>query len=142
MGPNEFRQTRQSLRPTHFDLFRLVGHLRLSDAALTAHSIRDLDLDYEGWRGQVYNKTYPKSRFKHDCLAEYATYAYQGAPLFRTVGIDHSFYGLPSAKLLAHYASILPPGLRPARKSGKKSPCGSSQRAPLCQEIRRESSLS
>jgi uncharacterized protein YecE (DUF72 family) len=71
---------------------------------------------YEGWQGQVYNKTYPKSRFKHDCLAKYATYEYQGEPLFRTVGIDHSFYGPPSAKLLANYASLMPPGFTACAK--------------------------
>ena len=30
---------------------------------------------YEGWRGTVYTKDYPKGRFKKDCLAEYAAYA-------------------------------------------------------------------
>jgi uncharacterized protein YecE (DUF72 family) len=71
---------------------------------------------YEGWQGQVYTKPYPKSRFKYDCLAEYATYEYQGEPLFRTVGIDHSFYGPPSTNLLAHYASLLPPGFTACAK--------------------------
>jgi len=42
---------------------------------------------YEGWKGQVYHKTYPKSRFKQDSLAEYADYQYKGERLFRTVGI-------------------------------------------------------
>ena len=63
---------------------------------------------YEGWKGQVYHKTYPKSRFKQDSLAEYAEYQYKGHPLFRTVGIDHTFYGPPTAKMLAHYAAQLP----------------------------------
>jgi hypothetical protein len=40
----------------------------------------------------VYKK-HPKSRFKRDCLAEYATYEFQGERLFRTVGADHTFYG-------------------------------------------------
>ena len=31
---------------------------------------------YEGWKGQVYKKTYPTSRFKSDLLAEYAAYEY------------------------------------------------------------------
>jgi uncharacterized protein YecE (DUF72 family) len=74
---------------------------------------------YEGWRGQVYNKLYPKSRFKQDCLAEYAAYQYKGEPLFRTVGIDHSFYGPPSAKLLEHYASQLPAGFTACAKVWK-----------------------
>jgi len=47
-------------------------------------------------------------RFKRDCLAEYARYQYHGQRLFRTVGFDASFYGPPSERQLAHYASLLP----------------------------------
>ncbi|HJR76608.1 MAG TPA: DUF72 domain-containing protein [Nitrospiraceae bacterium] len=71
---------------------------------------------YEGWKGQVYNKPYPKGRFKQDCLAEYADYEFEGEKLFRTVGIDHSFYGPPPARQLAHYASLLPPGFQACAK--------------------------
>ena len=46
----------------------------------------------EGWQGLVYQRTYPKSRFSQDSLTEYAGYEVDGIPLFRTVGIDHSFY--------------------------------------------------
>jgi uncharacterized protein YecE (DUF72 family) len=65
---------------------------------------------YEGWQGLVYHKPYLKSRFSRDCLAEYAAHAYRGVPLFRTVGIDHTFYRPPSVGQLAHYAAQLPPG--------------------------------
>ena len=71
---------------------------------------------YEGWKGQVYNRPYPKSRFKQDCLAEYADHQFEGEKLFRTVGIDHSFYGPPSARQLAHYASLLPAGFKVCAK--------------------------
>ena len=71
---------------------------------------------YEGWQGDVYKKPYPKSRFKRDCLAEYATYEYEGERLFPTVGADHTFYGPPTAKLLAHYTGLLPPGFRMCTK--------------------------
>jgi uncharacterized protein YecE (DUF72 family) len=71
---------------------------------------------YEGWKGQVYKKSYPKSRFKQDCLAEYAAYEYQGEPLFRTVGIDHTFYGPPTASMLTRYAAQLPPGFQACAK--------------------------
>jgi uncharacterized protein YecE (DUF72 family) len=71
---------------------------------------------YEGWQGQVYKKTYPKSRFKQDCLAEYAQYTYQGEPLFRTVGMDHTFYGPPTPKMLAHYAAQVPTGFQACAK--------------------------
>jgi hypothetical protein len=42
-----------------------------------------------------------------------------GEPLFRTAGMDFSFYDPPSARQLAHYASLLPPASRCARRSGK-----------------------
>ena len=71
---------------------------------------------YEGWQGDVYKKRYPKSRFKRDCLAEYAAYEYEGERLFRTVGADHTFYGPPTAGLLAHYASLLPSGFKMCTK--------------------------
>ncbi len=70
----------------------------------------------EGWKGQVYHKPYPKSRFKQDSLAEYADYCYYGERLFRTVGIDHTFYGPPTAKLLARYAAQLPPNFQACAK--------------------------
>src|SRR5262245_59096137 len=67
---------------------------------------------YEGWQGLVYQRTYPKSRFSADTLAEYARYAVEGRPLFRTVGIDHSFYRPAGAKQLAHYAEQVPEDFR------------------------------
>lgn len=67
---------------------------------------------YEGWQGLVYHRTYPKNRFSQDTLAEYATYAVNGAPLFRTVGIDHSFYRPAGVKQLAHYAEQVPENFR------------------------------
>jgi len=67
---------------------------------------------YEGWQGLVYQRTYPKSRFSADTLAEYASYAVNGAPLFQTVGIDHSFYRPAGAKQLAHYAEQVPDDFR------------------------------
>jgi uncharacterized protein YecE (DUF72 family) len=60
----------------------------------------------------VYQRTYPKSRFSQDTLAEYAGYAVDGAPLFSTVGIDHSFYRPASVKQLAHYAEQVPEHFR------------------------------
>lgn len=63
---------------------------------------------YEGWRDQIYHRPYPASRFSKDSLAEYAAYAPGGAPLFRTVGIDHSFYRPASVAQLAHYGSQVP----------------------------------
>jgi len=67
---------------------------------------------YEGWQGLVYHRTYPKSRFSQDTLAEYAGYAMDGMPLFRTVGIDHSFYRPAGVTQLAHYAGQVPEDFR------------------------------
>jgi hypothetical protein len=36
---------------------------------------------YEGWQGLVYHRTYPKSRFSQDTLAEYAAYRMHDTPL-------------------------------------------------------------
>jgi uncharacterized protein YecE (DUF72 family) len=67
---------------------------------------------YEGWQGLVYQRTYPKNRFSQDALAEYAIYRKDGIPMFRTVGIDHSFYRPASAVQLARYASQVPDDFR------------------------------
>ncbi|MGH7206478.1 MAG: DUF72 domain-containing protein [Nitrospiraceae bacterium] len=67
---------------------------------------------YEGWKGMVYRKPYPRNRFAQDCLAEYAAYTYQGAPLFRTVGLDQTFYRPPTVGQLGQYVAQLPTGFR------------------------------
>lgn len=71
---------------------------------------------YEGWQGLVYHRTYPKGRFTKDCLGEYAAYEYQGQLLFRTVGLDQTFYRPPSESQLAHYAELLPAGFQMCSK--------------------------
>jgi uncharacterized protein YecE (DUF72 family) len=60
---------------------------------------------YPGWTGLVYHRPYPKSAPAARMLAEYARF-----PLFRTVGIDSSFYRPPSPATLDAYARALPPG--------------------------------
>ncbi len=67
---------------------------------------------YEGWQGLVYRQTYQANRFSKDSLSEYARYEYRGAPLFRTVGIDHTFYRPATAEQLAHYAVQVPSDFR------------------------------
>ena len=65
----------------------------------------------------MYNRKYPKGRFKQDCLAEYARYEYEGERLFRTAGIDFSFsMARPQPGKSAHYASLLPPGFKMCAK--------------------------
>jgi len=67
---------------------------------------------YEGWKGQVYQQAYPKSRFAKACLKEYAAYEHGGRRLFRTVGVDHSFYRPPTAAQWNDYAAQVPDDFR------------------------------
>ncbi|MEP6474001.1 MAG: DUF72 domain-containing protein, partial [Gemmatimonadota bacterium] len=60
---------------------------------------------YPGWQGLVYQQKYPKTGAAARMLEEYARY-----PLFRTVGIDSSFYSPPTSKTLAEYSAHLPAG--------------------------------
>ena len=62
---------------------------------------------YPGWTGLIYQKEYPKTGSSAAMLAEYARF-----PLFRTVGIDSTFYAPPSAGILQSYARALPAGFR------------------------------
>ncbi len=71
---------------------------------------------YEGWQGLVYRRAYPKNQFSRDTLQEYASYAVDHAPLFSTVGIDHTFYRPASTDLLAHYAGQVPATFRFCQK--------------------------
>ena len=60
---------------------------------------------YPGWTGLVYSQLYPESKATTRMLGEYARW-----PLFRTVGVDSSFYGPPKATTLASWAKVLPEG--------------------------------
>jgi uncharacterized protein YecE (DUF72 family) len=60
---------------------------------------------YPGWQGLVYRKAYKGRGTAAPMLEEYAQF-----PLFRTVGIDSSFYAPPSDATLEAYAAHLPPG--------------------------------
>jgi uncharacterized protein YecE (DUF72 family) len=62
---------------------------------------------YPGWAGLDYSRRYPDSGAAARMLAEYARW-----PLFRTVGIDSSFYGPPKPATLASWARALPEGFR------------------------------
>jgi uncharacterized protein YecE (DUF72 family) len=62
---------------------------------------------YPGWAGLVYSRLYPETGAAARMLAEYARW-----PLFRTVGIDSSFYGPPKPATLAGWARALPPDFR------------------------------
>jgi uncharacterized protein YecE (DUF72 family) len=59
---------------------------------------------YPGWHGLIYRRRYPETGRSVAMLAEYVRY-----PLFRTVGVDSSFYRPPAETMLRRYASVLPP---------------------------------
>jgi len=61
--------------------------------------------NYPGWRGLVYHRDYGSKGAAAKMLGEYAAF-----PLFRTVGIDSSFYGPPTEEVLRSYAEYLPAG--------------------------------
>lgn len=61
--------------------------------------------NYPGWRGLVYREEYAGRGAATRMLEEYAAF-----PLFRTVGIDSTFYAPPSDATLRGYAERLPRG--------------------------------
>ncbi len=61
--------------------------------------------NYPGWHGLVYQQAYKGSGASTRMLEEYAQF-----PLFRTVGIDASFYAAPTPELLRGWAERLPRG--------------------------------
>ena len=61
--------------------------------------------NYPGWGGLVYHRTYEGRGTPARMLEEYSRF-----PLFRTVGIDSSFYAPPTDEVLRSYAENLPPG--------------------------------
>ena len=61
--------------------------------------------NYPGWRGLVYHRAYQGTGAPTRMLEEYAAF-----PLFRTIGIDSSFYAPPTDEVLRAYADRLPPG--------------------------------
>jgi uncharacterized protein YecE (DUF72 family) len=61
--------------------------------------------NYPGWGGLVYHRDYGGRGASARMLEEYAAF-----PLFRTVGIDSSFYAPPTEETFASYAKHLPPG--------------------------------
>jgi uncharacterized protein YecE (DUF72 family) len=67
---------------------------------------------YKGWNGQVYTQTYARHRFAGDSLRKYAAYEHGGRRLFRTVGVDHSFYRPPAEARWRAYAAQVPDDFR------------------------------
>jgi uncharacterized protein YecE (DUF72 family) len=61
--------------------------------------------NYPGWQGLVYHQDYGLKGAAARMLREYSAF-----PLFRTVGIDSSYYGPPTEAVLKSYAEHLPSG--------------------------------
>ena len=61
--------------------------------------------NYPGWRGLVYHRDYGPKGAAARMLEEYTAF-----PLFRTAGIDSSFYGPPTEAVLKSYAEHSPAG--------------------------------
>ena len=81
---------------------RLPAHVRLGTSSWT----------FPEWKSLVYVETDVRaSDFARSSLAEYARH-----PLFRTVGIDRSFYAPLAEGELRAYAAQLPPGFRAVSK--------------------------
>lgn len=67
---------------------------------------------FRGWEGLVYRRKYASEKaFVRDSLSEYAEH-----PLFRTVGIDRSYYVPVPRDELAHYAAQTPDDFVPVTK--------------------------
>ncbi|MBX7139033.1 MAG: DUF72 domain-containing protein [Oligoflexia bacterium] len=92
---------------TEYDSARELDRRRLEELAVKI-KLGTSTWTYPGWKGIIYFDQYKNEKdFKARSLGEYATY-----PLFRTVGIDSSFYTPSSSKLLQSYAALVPDNFR------------------------------
>jgi uncharacterized protein YecE (DUF72 family) len=78
---------------------------RIASALPTGVLFGSSSWNYSGWKGLVYHRDYRGTGASARMLEEYARF-----PLFRTVGIDSSFYAPPTEDLLRSWAQHLPPG--------------------------------
>ena len=85
-----------------------------SDAALAAAARLPVNIylgtsswSYAGWDGLVYDGSYSEPKLARDGLAAYAAH-----PLFRTVGIDRTFYAPIAERDYARYAVQVPADFR------------------------------
>ncbi len=78
---------------------------RLGDAVPALLRFGTSSWNYPGWRGLVYRQAYKGKGASTRMLEEYARF-----PLFRTVGIDASFYAAPTPEVLRGWGERLPAG--------------------------------
>ncbi len=62
---------------------------------------------FPGWAGIVYGSEYGEQKLAREGLAAYARH-----PLFRSVGIDRTFYGPVTSEVFARYAAAVPDDFR------------------------------
>jgi len=80
--------------------------VRLAEAMPSNVRLGTSSWTFPGWAGLVYHRRYPNQRaFVRESLEEYVRF-----PLFRTVGIDRSFYAPLGADELRSYARVMPEG--------------------------------
>ena len=91
--------------PVLFDLIDRDALARIGAAVPQLIRFGASSWNYPGWQGLVYQSSYKGKAVSTRMLEEYARF-----PLFRTVGIDASFYGAPAPELLRGWAERLPRG--------------------------------
>lgn len=81
---------------------------QVADLAVQGVYIGTSSWKYEGWTGMLYDRShyewrgkFAESRFKRDCLAEYAE-------VFKTVCVDAAYYTFPSQRQLEAMANQVP----------------------------------
>ncbi|MGH7221476.1 MAG: hypothetical protein ACREI1_14245 [Nitrospiraceae bacterium] len=86
------REGRGHVKLSHCSYRQILYYYLLVSTNLSHVRLGTSSWAYEGWQGLLYQRTCPKSRFSQDRLTEYVGFRMDGFALFRTVGIDHSFY--------------------------------------------------
>ncbi len=100
-GPPEPRVRALVTQADHDLAARVPAHVRFGTSSWT----------FPGWGGIVYEGRPSERDLQADGLAAYAHH-----PLFRTVGIDRSYYAPLGVAELGRYARALPPGFRCVQK--------------------------
>lgn len=78
----------------------------LQDLAKQSIYIGTSSWKYEGWKGLVYRRPYTsETTFKNNCLTEYANH-------FPVVGVDHTYYAVPSEQTMRTYFLSTPDPFR------------------------------
>ena len=104
-----------SPNPEHQAAEAQHGLIELAAALPAVVRIGTSSWNYPGWLGLVYDPPFPTRQAPSQLLRQYVRH-----PLFRTVGIDHSFYKPLDVPTLAEYAEALPAGFLCVSKAWKR----------------------